>query len=187
MRTLFLATAAVVVALALTSCTGDIVNTPQLPQTGATAADYQVVVDASEKVLSDARAYIPEAAIVTADPLVKDLETDRHRMSCSDSTSQYTNRVNYFLAEGTDEIAIIDEIRAKYVADGWQRGDSVAEQTGKEQDPTGLYPQSLLSPDNYGLDVSRGDDGQGGTIIQMSVYSPCIGNPTDKPDSWGRG
>jgi hypothetical protein len=186
MNKLLLATVSAVVALALTSCTGDIVNSPQLPQTGATSADYQVVVDASEQVLADARAFLPEAAIVKADASVQDLETDRHRMSCSETTSQYTNRINYYLAEGTDEIAIIDEIRDKYIADGWQRGDSVAEQMGKEQDPEGLYPQSLRSTEDYGLDLSRGDDGQGGTILQMSVYSPCIGNPTDKPNSWGK-
>jgi hypothetical protein len=178
--------AAAALTFALTSCTGDIVNSSQLPQTNATSADYQVVVDASEDVIAEARKFVPESAIVKAEPSVTDLETDRHRMSCSDTTSQYTNIVRYYLADGTDEIAIIDEIRETYVADGWTRASSLEEDLGEEQDPTSTYVQTLRSPEKYGLSVSRGDDGQGGTILQMTVYSPCIGNPTDKPTGWGK-
>lgn len=182
----FFALAAIAAALTLTSCTGDIVNAPQLPQTGATSEDYQVVVDASDKILADAGEFVPESAIVTVDTSVKDLEVDYHRMPCSDTTSQYTNTADYHLAAGTDEIAIIDTIRENYVGEGWERGESIAEQTGKEQDPAGNYAQLLRSPEGYTLDVSRSDDGDGGTVIQASVFSPCIGNPTDKPDSWGK-
>jgi hypothetical protein len=186
MKKLVYALAAAALTIALTSCTGDIVNPPQLPQTDATSTDYQVVVDASEEVIAEARKFIPESAIVKAEPSVTDLETDRHRMSCSDTTSQYTNIVRYYLAEGTDEIAIIDDIRETYVADGWQRASSLEEDLGEEQDPTSTYVQTLRSPEKYGLSVSRGDDGNGGTILQMTVYSPCIGNPTDKPAGWGK-
>jgi hypothetical protein len=181
------------VAFALSSC-GLLVappaqdsQVPALPQSGATSEDYLKVVDAAEQVILDAAEFIPESAIDRAAPTVQNLESDFHRMSCSDTTSQYVNNVNYYLVDGTDEIVIIDEIRATYEAEGWQRADSVAEQMGEEQDPEGLYPQTMLSPDDYGLSVSRGDDGQGGTILQLSVYSPCIGNPSDKPNTWGRG
>jgi hypothetical protein len=182
---LYVVTAAAI-TLSLTSCGGLIATSPGLPQTGATSEDYQVVVSASDELVAAAGEFVPESAVVSVETSVKDLEVDYHRMPCSDTTSQYTNTVDYYLADGTDEIAIIDEIRQRYEAAGWQRGDSVAEQTGKEQDPAGTYAQLLRSPEGYTLDVSRSDDGKGGTLIQMSVFSPCIGNPTDKPSSWGQ-
>jgi hypothetical protein len=157
------------------------------PQEGATSADYQVLVDASELVLDSARSLVPAASIVRDEPRVSDLETDRHRMSCSDTTSQYVNIENLFLAPGTDEIAIVNELRSKFEADGWSRKESVAEQQGEEQDETGTYVQTLSSPDGYGLSVSRGEDTDGSPIVQLTVYSPCIGNPTDKPSTWGLG
>jgi len=190
-----LALAAGTVALTLSSC-GFIVASPgespqsqssQPPQSDATSADYQVVVDAAEQVVADtASEFIPESVIVKVEPTAVDLETDRHRMSCSDTTSQYTNIVRYYLQDGTDEIALIDEIRETYVAEGWERADSLEESLGEEQAPEGTYVQTLRSPQNYGLSVGRGDDGVGGTILTMTVYSPCIGNPTDKPAGWGK-
>jgi len=174
------------VALTLTACAAPLVDASPWPQTDATSADYQLIVDASEDVIADARVFIPESAIVKVEPTVTDLETDRHRMSCSDTTSQYTNIVRYFLVEGTDEVAIIEDIRDTYVAEGWERADSLEESLGEEQLPTGTYVQTLRSPEKFGLSVSRGDDGAGGTILQMTVYSPCIGNPTDKPAGWGK-
>lgn len=195
LKKLVLALAASAVALTLSSC-GFIVAAPgesqqsqssRPPQTGATSEDYQVVVDAAEQVIADTAAeFIPDSVIVRAVPTGGDLENDFHRMSCSDTTSQYLNNVNYYLVDGTDEIAIIDEIREAYESEGWQRSESVAEQMGEEQDPEGLYPQTMQGPDGYSLSVSRGDDGQGGTILQLSIYSPCVGNPTDKAESWGR-
>ena len=160
-----------------------------LPQTGATSADYQVVVDASEAVLDEARTFVPAASIVKDEKTVSDLETDRHRMRCSDDTSQYTNVENLYLAPGTDEIALIDAMREAYLADGWTRSPSVAEQAGTEQDPTGAYVQTLRNADGYGLSLSRGEDRgedvDGTHILQFTVYSPCIGNPTDKSETWG--
>jgi hypothetical protein len=186
MNKLNIALTSLVLTFVLTSCTGDIVNTSEQPDTDATSIDYDTAVDASETVIAEARAFIPEAAIVKVDPSVKDLDTDFHRLSCSDTTSQYTNVVNYYLAEGTDEVAIIDEIRDTYVAAGWERADSLEEDLGEEEDPTGSYDQILRSPEKYGLTVSRGEDANGGTILQMTVFSPCVDNPTDKPARWGR-
>ena len=163
------------------------------PRSGATSADYQVVVDASEAVLDDARGLVSAESIVKDEKTVNDLETDRHRMRCSDDTSQYTNVENLYLAPGTDEIALIDAMRESYLAAGWTRTPSVAEQAGTEQDPTGAYVQTLRNRDGYGLSLSRGedrgedrgDDVDGTHILQFTVYSPCIGNPTDKSDTWG--
>jgi hypothetical protein len=181
--------AVLAVVLLLTGC-GTIVAGPddpqQYPQGNATSADYRAMVDDAEEVLAAAGEFISEPAIIKIEPTVTDLENDFHRMSCSDTTSQYTNVVNYYLADGTDEIAIIDNIRDVYVGEGWERADSLEEELGEDEDPEGSYDQILRSPDDFGLTVSRGDDGQGGTILQMTVFSPCIGNPTDKPASWGR-
>jgi hypothetical protein len=193
MRKLSLVLLAGAVAFALSSC-GSLVTAPAqdsqmpaLPQSGATSEDYLKVVDAAEQLVADtAEQFVPESVIVKVEPTAVDLETDRHRMSCSDTTSQYTNIVRYYLVDGTDEIAIIDEIRETYVAEGWERADSLEESLGEQQDPESTYVQTLRSPENYGLSVSRGDDGAGGTILQMTVYSPCIGNPTDKATGWGK-
>ncbi len=174
------------VALTLTACAAPVVDASPWPQTDATSADYQLIVDASEDVIADARVFIPESVIAKVEPTVTDLETDRHRMSCSDTTSQYTNIVRYYLTGGTDEVAIIDDIRETYVAEGWERADSLEESLGEEQDATSTYAQTLRSPDNFGLSVARGDDGMGGAVVKMTVYSPCIGNPTDKPAGWGK-
>jgi hypothetical protein len=186
MNRICFAVPAVAVALALSACAGPAITSSRPPQTDATSTDYEVVVDASEKLLAEAGTFVPENLIVSTESSVKDLEVDRHRMPCSDTTSQYTNTVDYYLAAGTDEITIIETIRDTYVGEGWQRGDSVAEQMGEEQDPEGTYAQLLRSPEGYTLDVSRSDDGEGGTLIQASVFSPCIGNPTDKASSWGQ-
>jgi len=175
-----------VVLFSLTACNGDNVTSPELPQVDATSADYQLLVDESENVITAAKKFIPEGAILSEDPSVTDLETDRHRLSCSDTTSQYTNRVNIALATGIDEIAIIDEMRDSYLGEGWERGDSVSEQMGEGEDPTGRYTQSMRNPDGYGLSISRGSTVDGGTNLQLVVYSPCIGNPTDKPNRWGK-
>ncbi|PRY69201.1 hypothetical protein B0I08_103409 [Glaciihabitans tibetensis] len=187
---LVLLASAVTLTLTLTSCVGFIAapaDDPQLPQSGATSEDYQVVVDAAEQVVADAaEEFVPESVIVKVEPTVVDLETDRHRMSCSDTTSQYTNIVRYYLVDGTDEIALIDDIRETYVAEGWDRASSLEEDLGEEQDPESTYVQTLRSPEDFGLSVSRGDDGNGGTTLKMTVYSPCIGNPTDKPSGWGK-
>lgn len=175
------------VALTLTACAAPVVDASPWPQSDATFADYQKLVDASQDVIADARAFVPESSIVRVDPSVTDLDDDFHRLDCSDTTSQYTNVINYYLAENSGEVAIIDEIRDTYMADGWQRSDSVAEQLGEEQDPTEGYHQTLRSPDDFVLSINRGDGASGETILQMTVYSPCIGNPTDKPATWGRG
>ena len=182
-----LAMAALTVTLSLTACAAPVVDASPWPQSDATFADYQKLVDASQDVIADARAFVPESSIVRADPSVTDLDDDFHRLDCSDTTSQYTNVINYYLAENSGEVAIIDEIRDTYMADGWQRSDSVAEQLGEEQDPTEGYHQTLRSPDDFVLSINRGDGASGETILQMTVYSPCIGNPTDKPATWGRG
>jgi hypothetical protein len=178
-----------IVALTLTGC-GSIVAGPDdataYPQSDATSEDYQVLVDDSEEVLAAAGERIPESAVVTVDPGVTDLENDFHRMSCSNTTSQYLNTVDYYLAAGTDEIAIIDDFRDFYLSEGWQRADSVAEQMGEEQDPAGSYSQSFRGPTGFFLSVNRADDGQGGTLLQVEVFSPCIGDPSDKPASWGK-
>lgn len=153
---------------------------------GGTAANYQVIVDASEAVLSDAQSRLPEGVIAREEALVNDLETDTHRLTCSDTTSQYINTINMWLVSGTDEIAIIDGLRAEYEGEGWTRAPGVAEQSGQDQDPTGRYIQTLRSPDGFTLSIRRGDDTDGTVILQFAVYSPCIENPADKPTTWGK-
>ena len=150
-----------------------------------TAADYQVIVDSSEALLADALSQVAPEQILRSDIRVTDLETSQHRMLCGDTTSQYTNRVNLYLTPQTDEIAIIDAVRDRYVSEGWTRdllGDGEADAA---PDPEGAYIETLGSPDDYGLTLSRGEDTDGTTILQVIVYSPCIANPEDKPATWG--
>ena len=152
---------------------------------GGTAADYQAVATASDQLLDDARNAIPADAVVREEVTVTDLEEDRHRLTCSDQTSQYRNDLTLWLAEGIDEIAIIDGLRDGYLADGWSRGLSPDEQAGNEQDPEGRYIQTMRNPEGFGLSFGRGNDTDGTTLLQFTVYSPCVPNPTDKPSTWG--
>jgi hypothetical protein len=114
-----------VLTLALTGC-GSIVAGPDdpqpYPQSDATSADYQVVVDASDAVLTEAGTFVPTSVVASTETAVADLETDRHRMPCGDTTSFYTNTVDYYLTAGTGEIVIIDELRDSYVSDGCSAG-----------------------------------------------------------------
>lgn len=164
---------AIVVTAALTACVA------------GSAADYYAVAEASDRLLDEASSTVPTDAIVREEVAVTDLEEDRHRLTCSDQTSQYRNDVILWLAEGVDEIAIIDQLRDDYLADGWDRGLSPDEQAGREQDPEGRYIQSMRSPEGFGLSLGRGNDVDGTTLLRFVVYSPCIPNPTDKPKTWG--
>lgn len=152
---------------------------------GGTAANYQIVVDASEEVLADAQSRLPAGVIDREERLVNDLDEDTHRLSCSDTTSQYINTISMWLVPGTDDIALIDDLRAQFESEGWDRSPSGDEQDGKAQDPTGSYIQTLKSPEGFGLSLRRGEDG-GVSVLQFAVFSPCIDNPADKPSTWGR-
>lgn len=153
---------------------------------GGTAANYQIVVDASEAVLADAQSRLPQGVVEREERLVNDLDEDKHRLSCSGTTSQYINTINMWLLDGTDEIAIMDDLRDQYESEGWTRAASGDEQDGKEQDPTGSYIQTLKNPEGFGLSLRRGEENDGTHILQFAVFSPCIDNPADKPSTWGR-
>src|SRR5690606_16857150 len=106
--------------------------------------------------LDDARAAIPTDAVLREELSVTDLDEDRHRLTCTDQTSQYRNSLTLWLAEGVDEIAIIDGLRDGYLAEGWARGLSGDEQAGEAQDPEGRYIQTMRNPDGFGLSIGRG-------------------------------
>lgn len=182
-RALALSVAAVTLVLALAACTVLPGNTAY---NGGTAADYERVVKASEEVLDDAQSRLPDSVIEREESLVEDLDEDSHRLSCTDKTSQYVNTINMWLTPGTDEIAIIDDLRAQYEAEGWKRSPSGDEQDGNPQDEAGGYIQTLRSAEDFGLSLRRGDDTDGTTILQFAVFSPCIPDPADKPSNWGR-
>jgi hypothetical protein len=99
-------------------------------QGAAGAADYCTIAHASDRLLDDARNAVPADAIVREELDVTDLDEDRHRLTCSDETSQYRNGLTLWLAEGVDEIQIIDGLRDEYLAAGWQRAPSPDEQGG---------------------------------------------------------
>lgn len=155
------------------------------PGSGGTAADYQATAADADRLLDEARSAMPEGAVAREEVTVHDLEEDRHRLRCSDHTSQYRNDLTLWLVDGVDEIAIIDGLRDAYLADGWSRGLSPDEQAGNEQDPEGRYIQTMRSPEGFGLSFGRGTDTDGTTLLQFTVYSPCVPNPADKPTTWG--
>jgi hypothetical protein len=182
-RAFALSAAAAMVTLVLSGCAG---LPSRTAYNGGTAADYEKVVEASEKLLDDAQSRLPDGVIEREESLVNDLDEDSHRLSCTDDTSQYVNTINMWLTEGTDEIAIIDDLRTQYEAEGWKRSPSGDEQDGRKQDEASSYIQTLRSAEDFGLSLRRGDDTDGTTILQFAVFSPCIPNPADKPSNWGR-
>lgn len=150
--------------------------------TGGTAAAYEAVAGQADDLLRDARAQLPDDAVVEESFEVDDLDEDRHRLLCSDGTSQYRNILRLQLADGADEIAFIDGLRDGYVEAGWQRSPSVDEQAGREQDPEGRYAQVLRGPDGFGLTIGRLSEG---AALELVAYSPCIADPADRPSTWG--
>ena len=150
-----------------------------------TSANYREVAEASEALLDSVRALLPASVVEHAERRVSDLEIDRHRMRCSDTTSQYVDIENVFLAAGTDEVALIDGIRSSLVLGGFRRLESVAEQRGLEQPATGAYVQVLKRPDGFGITLTRGEQPDGVRVLQLSVYSPCVANPVDRSSTWG--
>lgn len=172
--------------LAVTGCTG--LPMPSFSEYGGgTLEDYLRVVDASEAVLDDAIARLPDGIIERRESVVDDLDDDAHRLSCSATTSQYVNSVNLWLIEGADLVTIIDDVRAELEREGWSRSPSGDEQDGEVQAPTGNDRQSFKTPDGFGLSISKADDEDDApTLMQFSVFSPCIANPADVPSTWGR-
>ena len=153
---------------------------------GVASSKYIAVVEESEKLFNEARSLVPSDSIIKEDIRVKDLETSQHRLSCGSSTSQYSNRTNIWLTAGNDGVAIVNTIRDHFLSQGWTRLDSVADRANYEDK---IHQQILRDPQGkygYGLTISRGDDNDGTSILQIQIYSPCVKNPTDKPKTWGK-
>ena len=132
-------------------------------------------------MLDDAQSRLPDGIIDRQEAVVTDLDEDSHRLSCNDRTSQYVNSRNLWLVENADVIAIIDSVRDGYVSEGW-----LLAAFSRESEPEGGYDQSLKSPTGFGLSIAKSVDAEGQTVLQLSVFSPCIENPADKPSTWGR-
>ena len=54
------------------------------------------------------------------------------------------------------------------------------------QDQDGLFQQLLSDADGYELTLSRWSTGDTEEGLQIVVRSPCVANPADKPDTWGK-
>ena len=167
------------IVLALTSCSTE----------GGVSSEtryYSTAISMTEMHLAEIRSRIPEELVERDEMVVNDLDRDSHRLTCSETTSLYSNAVNVWLTLEGDSVALVDELRDGLVSEGWVRSDSVEEQLDGEQDPRGLYQQLLESPSGFDVTLSRwatADEGEG---IQIAVRSPCVPNPPDKPDYWGK-
>lgn len=169
--------AAIVLALASCSIEGGVASETR---------DYSTAISMTEMHLAEIRSRVPQDLVERDETVVTDLDRDAHRLTCSGTTSLYANRVNVWLTLEADSVALVDELRDGLVSEGWVRSDSVEEQLDGEQDPRGLYQQLLESSFGFDVTLSRwatADEGEG---IQIAVRSPCVPNPPDKPDYWGK-
>lgn len=147
--------------------------------------DYDWAIAQSNAHLADMQGHATDAEIDRVEIVNADLDEDHHRKTCSDTTSQFTNAVNIWLTAGSDPVAIIDRVRDALLAEGWTRSPSVEELESGTQDPEGRYTQNLDSPERFLAQLSKWED-DGTSGISFSIISPCVANPSDKPDTWGR-
>ncbi len=153
---------------------------------GAEPITYASAISTAEQHLADARELVPPSSVERAEALVTDLDRDAHRLTCSESTSLYVNAVNVWLVPGADSAAIVADVRDALVSSGWTRSESVEEELTGDQDRDGLFQQLLTGQDRYELTLSRWSSGVAEEGLQIAVRSPCVANPTDKPDTWGK-
>lgn len=148
--------------------------------------DYDWAITQTDAYLAQMQSSVPETAVDRTESVVTDLDEDHHRMSCADGrTSMYTNQINIWLTEGSDPVAVIDAVRDALRDAGWTRSESVEEITSGAQDTEGSYWQNMNSPEGFLGSLSKWvDDGRDG--ISLSLTSPCVPNPSDKSDTWGR-
>lgn len=153
---------------------------------GAEPITYASAISTAEQHLSDARELVPSTSVDRAETLVTDLDRDAHRLTCSESTSLYSNAVNVWLVPGADSAAIVADVRDALVSSGWTRSESVEEEITGDQDGDGLFQQLLTGQDRYELTLSRWSSGDVEEGLQIVVRSPCVANPADKPDTRGK-
>lgn len=149
-------------------------------------SDYYTAIAESDRLMQEVSSWVARDAIEREEDVVTDLDTDHHRMTCSDTTSFYTNQRNMWLTPEVDPVAIVDHLRDELVAQGYARHDSVDELQGNDQDPADGYSQIMQSPNGYLVTVSKWPDDAGIPGVSVEVMSPCVADPADKPDRWGR-
>ena len=158
----------------------------QLGFPGSEPVDYASALSTAEQHLSDARDVVPSSLVERDETLVTDLDRDAHRLTCSSSTSLFTNAVNVWLVPGADSAAVVAELRDSLASSGWTRSESVEEDLTGVQDQEGLFQQLLSDADGYELTLSRWSTSDTEQGLQIVVRSPCVANPADKPDTWGK-
>lgn len=142
-----------------------------------TVTDYYIAVQSSDRLLADARESIEESAVVRDEFVITDLDTDRHRYSCSDTTSRYVNSLRVWLTDIEAGRDAIDRESARLRAGGW------AEVNG---DGGGGERQMYMGPAGFSLAMTVWTDADGAAGMTFTVDSVCVPNPEDKPATWGK-
>lgn len=170
---------AAALVLALTSCSteGSLMSHTR---------DYSSAIATAEQHLSDVRSRVPAGLVERDETIVTDLDRDAHRLTCSETMSLYTNAINVWLTAEGDSAGQVEALRDSLMAEGWTRTDSIEEELTGEQDRDGIYQQLLANPEGYEITLSRWSTPQAGEGLQIDVRSPCVPNPSDKPDYWGK-
>ncbi|HLU63072.1 MAG TPA: hypothetical protein VKY66_00960 [Protaetiibacter sp.] len=171
------ASATLFVILATAGCTqGGTVNPVR---------DYESAISATNALLDELQAHAPADAVERVEIVNTDLDTDHHRMDCSDTTSMFRNGANLWLTAGADPVPIIDRMRDALLEEGWTRETSLEELETGSQGTEGTYRQIMVSSDGFTAGLSKWKDGEQDGV-QISLTSPCVDNPVGKPDTWGR-
>ncbi len=145
--------------------------------TGGTAADYAAVAEASDRLLADAREAIDESDIVREERAITDLETDRHRYSCSETTSRYVNSVSVWLTDIEAGRDAISREALRLAESDWvevRGGDRLSES------------RFFMGPAGFSLRMGVWTDNAGDSGVTFTVDSVCVPNPSDRPSTWGK-
>lgn len=144
---------------------------------GGTAADYVAVAEASDRLLADAREAIDESAIVREERVITDLETDRHRYSCSETTSRYVNSLQVWLTDIEAARNAVSLEALRLAESDW------VEVSGDDRLSESRF---FMGPAGFSLRMSVWTDRAGDSGVTFTVDSVCVPNPSDRPSTWGK-
>lgn len=142
-----------------------------------TVTNYFDAAESSDRLLVEARESIESSAIVRDEFVITDLETDRHRYSCSETTSRYVNSLQVWLTDIEAGREAIERESERLLAGGW-----VEVKTDGVEGERRMY----MGPSGFSLGMTVWTDVDGAAGLTFTVDSVCVPNPNDRPSTWGK-
>ncbi len=142
-----------------------------------TVTDYYAAAASSDRLLADARGSLDEAAIVREELAITDLDTDRHRYTCSETTSRYVNSLRVWLTDPEAGREAIQREAMRLSDGGWVEVNA---------DDRLSESRFFMGPSGFSLRMSVWTDDDDTAGVVFTVDSVCVPNPSDQSSTWGK-